>query len=138
MVRRNNREIGSRYEEYAAAFLAKQGLSIIERNYRCKAGEIDIVARDGRTYVFCEVKYRRTAISGDPAEAVDSHKQRKIFLAASWYLKERRLPEDTPCRFDVLALQDSSSGNCEQAPDLGGKPAQKTAVRWIPNAFGSW
>ena len=53
MKRQNNREVGSRYEKRAAAFLERQGLAIVELNYRCRAGEIDIVARDGETYVLC-------------------------------------------------------------------------------------
>ena len=126
MKRQNNREVGSRYEKRAAAFLERQGLTIVELNYRCRAGEIDIVARDGETYVFCEVKYRRTLASGDPAEAVDWRKQRKIYLAASWYLREKRLALDTPCRFDVVALWGEE----------GEEGEEKTKIRWIPNAFG--
>ncbi len=138
MGRQNNREIGSRYEEQAAAFLAEQGLVILERNYRCRGGEIDIVAREGKTYVFCEVKYRKTSMSGDPAEAVDGRKQRKIYLAASWYLREHRLPEDTPCRFDVVALWGTNEAERGKRSLSGGKPDEKTGIRWIPNAFGGW
>lgn len=125
MKRQNNREVGSRYEKRAAAFLERQGLTIVERNYRCRAGEIDIIARDGETCVFCEVKYRRTLAGGDPAEAVDWRKQRKICLAASWYLRERRIAQDVPCRFDVVALWGEMGGNGEE----------KTKIRWIPDAF---
>lgn len=123
MVRKNQREVGSRYEEKAAAFLQKQGLMIVERNYRCRTGEIDIVARDQGTYVFCEVKYRQDNGAGDPAEAVDWRKQHTIFQTASWYLYQNRLPEDTPCRFDMVAIIGNEK-DCE--------------IRWVQNAFGGW
>ena len=55
-MKRNQREVGSCYEEKAAAYLTEQGLTVVERNYRCRTGEIDIIARDGACYVFCEVK----------------------------------------------------------------------------------
>lgn len=86
-------------------------------------GEIDIVARDGETVVFCEVKYRYDHAAGDPAAAVDYRKQQKIFRVAQWYLQAHRLPEETPCRFDVMAI--SGTGDSVQ-------------MRWIPDAFGSW
>ncbi len=120
---RNLKTVGSRYEQEAAAFLSKSGLTVIEQNYRCRAGEIDIIAREGQTLVFCEVKYRYDSGAGDPAAAVDGRKQQTIFRVAQWYMQKCRLPEDTPCRFDVIAM----TGVGE---DL--------KIRWIPNAFGSW
>lgn len=120
---RNQRTVGSRYEQEAAAFLSKKGLTIITQNYRCRAGEIDLIARDGQTLVFCEVKYRYNGGSGDPAAAVDYRKQQTIFRVAQWYLQVSRLPEDTPCRFDVVAIT-----------GVG----ERLQIRWIPDAFGSW
>ena len=67
----NKRKTGSRYEEQAAAFLEKQGLLVIEKNFRCKSGEIDLIARDGRYLVFVEVKYRSSGSNGYAAAAVD-------------------------------------------------------------------
>ncbi len=100
----NKRATGGRYEEMAAAFLQEKGYRILERNYRDRYGEIDLIARDGRYLVFVEVKYRHSSASGYPEEAVDSRKQARIRHAASYYLYSRHYPEDTPCRFDVVAI----------------------------------
>ncbi|MEY8352207.1 YraN family protein [Lachnospiraceae bacterium 54-53] len=101
---KNNREIGNEYEDVAAACLEQAGYVILERNYRNKLGEIDIVAEDGRDLVFIEVKYRLNLKKGDPAEAVHSKKQHRIRNAARGYLYQHRLGEDVPCRFDVVAI----------------------------------
>lgn len=114
--RENKRKLGSRYEQMAADFLTKQGLTVIEKNYRCRYGEIDLIVRDGRYLVFTEVKYRSSKRKGDPAEAVDSHKQQRILQTARYYLYSRRYGEETPCRFDVVSI-------------LGGE------IHWIRNAF---
>lgn len=100
----NHRATGSRYEEMAAAFLEKQGYQILDRNYRGRTSEIDLVAKDGRYLVFVEVKYRKSSASGYPEEAVDARKQARIRHAAASYLYSRHYPEDTPCRFDVVAI----------------------------------
>ena len=68
----NNRETGSRFEEQVADFLKKQGFRILDRNFRCREGEIDIIARDGAYLVFIEVKYRRTKAAGSALEAIDA------------------------------------------------------------------
>lgn len=101
---RNNREIGNRFEEMAAGYLRDTGYVILERNYRSKLGEIDIIARDGRILVFVEVKYRMNLEKGDPAEAVHGQKQRRIRNAARMYLYHHQLGEEVPCRFDVVAI----------------------------------
>ena len=77
---------------------------MVARNYRCHTGEIDLIAKDGETLVFVEVKYRRGNRAGRPEEAVDFRKQKKISQTAAWYLKEKGLSLDTPCRFDVVAI----------------------------------
>ncbi len=100
----NKRAAGSRYEEKAAAFLQERGYQIVEKNYRERYGEIDLIARDGRYLVFVEVKFRRGAASGYPEEAVDARKQERIRHAATRYLCDRRYPADTPCRFDVVSI----------------------------------
>lgn len=100
----NKRQIGSAQEERAAAFLEKNGYRIVEKNYRCRAGEIDLIAWHQGYLVFVEVKYRSSDHMGSPEEAVDFRKQKKISRAASWYLMEQRLSIDTPCRFDVAAV----------------------------------
>lgn len=100
----NNRRTGSRYESVAADYLVEQGYRILERNFYSRQGEIDLVARDGRYLVFVEVKYRSGTANGSPAEAVGPLKQRRIRGTARYYLYSRGLPEDTPCRFDVVAV----------------------------------
>lgn len=101
---KNKRQIGSHFEEKAAACLQKRGWKILERNYRCRQGEIDLICWDGRYLVFVEVKYRKNSAFGMPAEAVDARKQHRIRESAQFYLNSRRYPEDTPCRFDVVAI----------------------------------
>ena len=100
----NKRETGSRFEEIAADYLQHAGYEILERNYRDRSGEIDLIAKDGSYYVFVEVKYRENASMGDPAEAVDARKQLKIRNTARRYLYRNRLGESVPCRFDVVAI----------------------------------
>jgi putative endonuclease len=95
---------GKRGEELAAAYLAKAGYRIIERNYRCFFGEIDIVAEEGETLVFVEVKSRRSAAYGDPQLAVGREKQKKISRIAMNYLTERHWCH-RPARFDVVAVK---------------------------------
>lgn len=100
----NKRSLGQEKEAAAAEYLISQGYTIERMNYSCRRGEIDIIARDGEYLVFCEVKYRKTPASGYPAEAVSAAKQRHICDSAIVYLSSRRLPEDTPVRFDVVSI----------------------------------
>ena len=103
--RRNNRETGSYYERMAGVYLTEKGYEILEYNYRCKLGEIDIIARDGDYLVFCEVKYRADDRKGTPAEAVDYAKQRVISKSALYYMTVNGIDE-IPCRFDVVSIED--------------------------------
>ncbi|HTS21553.1 MAG TPA: YraN family protein [Casimicrobiaceae bacterium] len=93
---------GTAAEALAARFLAERGLSIVERNYRCRGGEIDIVARDGTTVVFVEVRMRRSRAFGGPGESITAAKRRRLRLAAEHYLA--RLPREPACRFDAILL----------------------------------
>ena len=93
----NRRQTGTAYERRAGEYLKEQGYELIGYNFRCRQGEIDIIARDGRYLVFAEVKYRRDGQTGDPLEAVDRAKQRRISRTAQYYCL-------TPCRFDVAAV----------------------------------
>ena len=95
-----DRLLGDRGERAAGRYLRRRGLRLITRNYRTSQGEIDLIARDGPTLVFVEVKARRR---GAPAEAVTPEKQRRLTLAALHFLKRHRLL-DCPCRFDVVAV----------------------------------
>ncbi len=94
---------GKRGEDLAAAYLAETGFRIVERNYRCRFGEIDIVAEEGKTLVFVEVKSRRSAAYGGPLLAVDARKQGKISRVSLHYLAERNACH-RPARFDVVAV----------------------------------
>ena len=83
----NKRKTGAEYEEKAASWLEKQGMRILEKNYRCREGEIDLVAMDGSYLVFVEVKYRRDQHAGHPAEAVDDlmmRESRSENMALMW------------------------------------------------------
>ncbi|SNB46361.1 YraN family protein [Geobacter sp. DSM 9736] len=95
--------LGARGEQLAAAYLKGKKFVILERNYRCKGGEVDIIARDGRTVVFVEVKTRRNHAFGLPQEAVTLFKQRQISKAALVWLSQHRQLE-APARFDVVAV----------------------------------
>ena len=117
-MKQNNRAVGTAYEQIAGRFLEKKGFQILEYNYRCRAGEIDLIAREGGYLVFVEVKYRRTADQGDPEEAVDQRKRRRIGQAAAYYLYLHGLPENTLCRFDVVALIPGKYRICKNAFEL--------------------
>jgi len=95
---------GKEGEELAAAYLARAGYRIVQRNYRCVFGEIDIVAWEGKTLVFAEVKSRRTEAFGAPQVAVGPAKQDKISKIALNYLSEKHLCRH-PARFDVVAVK---------------------------------
>lgn len=100
----NKRLIGTVYEKAAGSYLMKQGYQILQYNFRCRMGEVDIIAKDGAYLVFVEVKYRTNTASGEPLEAVDLQKQRKISKAAAYYCMTHGYGETTPCRFDVAAI----------------------------------
>ena len=101
--RATSRRRGEEAEELAARFLAGQGLEILARNYRTRFGEVDLVARDGATLVFVEVRLRSWGAFGGAAGSVDGRKQRRIVAAARHYLA--RLGTEPACRFDVITLQ---------------------------------
>jgi putative endonuclease len=95
---------GESAEDRAARFLDARGLAILARNYRTRFGEIDLVAREGATLVFVEVRRRRSSAAfGGAAASVDEPKRRRLQAAARHYLS--RLGSEPPCRFDVVTLQ---------------------------------
>ena len=100
-----NKGTGELGEEVGANFLIERGYRIVERNFRCKGGEVDIIARDPRdkSLVFIEVKTRRGLSYGVPQLAVTPFKQRQISKAALTWLSKNRL-HDTNARFDVIAI----------------------------------
>ena len=109
---------GAAGETLACRYLETQGLTLVERNYRCRVGELDLIMRDGEHLVFVEVRSRRNSRYGTPAETVTISKQRRLIRAASYYLQRCRA--NLPCRFDIIAIiQD------EETPTL----------KWIKDAF---
>jgi putative endonuclease len=99
----NNRQVGAQKEALACEYLRQKGYVILEQNFRCRSGEIDIVARDGIYLVFVEVKFRSTNRLGGPLDAVDIRKQHKIRQVANWYLMQNRI-ENAWVRFDVVGI----------------------------------
>jgi len=95
--------IGKEGEKIAAAYLKKNGYEIIEINYRCPIGEIDIVAKEKNDLVFVEVKTRKSIDLGYPEQAVGMRKQKKMSQLALWYMQKRKIA-DTNARFDVVAI----------------------------------
>jgi len=95
--------LGAEGERAAEKYLRRQRYTIVARNYRCAAGEVDLIALDGATVVFVEVKTRTQAGFGSPLEAVDHRKQRQVQRAAQHYLSEHRL-HDRDARFDVVGV----------------------------------
>ena len=101
---KNSRAVGACYEQKAAQYLETLGYKIMEQNFHCKMGEIDLIAKDGRYLVFIEVKYRASTHMGQPQEAVDYRKQRKICKTAAYYCMKYQISPQQPCRFDVAAF----------------------------------
>lgn len=104
-------------EDAAAAFLAGRGLELLQRNYRCRFGEIDLVLRDGRTLVFVEVRYRGSRTFGGAAESITSSKREKLLRTARHYMAAHG--QFPACRFDAVLLNGDTSD-----------------IEWVPNAFG--
>ena len=109
---------GARAEEICSDLMRRAGLRILERNWRCRHGEIDLVAEDQGTLVFAEVRLRRSARFGGAAESVTAAKRSRLLAAAGLYAAGRR---ERPCRFDVLLLDS----------------LDPPRVEWIRDAFGA-
>ena len=110
----NKRESGSFYEDAACEYLKGHGVHVLQRNYRCKMGEIDIIGRLDECIIFFEVKYRKSEECGTPLAAVDYKKQKTICRCASVYCMQH--PYITSIRYDVIGISD-------------------TKIDWIQNAF---
>lgn len=114
----NRANSGGGAEDRAAAFLSERGLKIIERNYRCRFGEIDLIAKSGPSVVFVEVRARASDAFGGAAASITHAKRRKLLATARYYLLCHGARE-AACRFDVVLL-------------TGPEPR----IEWIENAFG--
>ena len=109
---------GDEAEQLAADFLQKQGLKLLDKNYRCRFGEIDLILLDKKTLVFAEVRLRKNPNFGGAASSITAQKQARIVHTAQHYLStQHNLP---PCRFDVVLLNELADKHIE----------------WIQNAFG--
>jgi len=108
-VREQGRSVGEEGEEAAVQYLLRRGYHILQRNYRCRFGEIDLIARDGGTLVFIEVKTRRSRRFGPAASAVTFEKQRHLIKASQMYMTQMKKAYEL-CRFDVVAVEMDAHG----------------------------
>jgi len=108
---------GAAAEQLAATFLQRHGLKITHRNYRCRFGEIDLIAQDGKSLVFIEVRSRRSEDFGGAAASITQDKRDKLLRTARHFLAQTR--SAAPCRFDAVLIH--------------GEPPR---LEWIKNAFG--
>ena len=116
---RSRYSLGKQGESAAAEYLSSSGIKILDRNFRCPLGEIDLIARDGKTIVFVEVRARQADGICSPEESITMNKRRRLTRAALWYLKQRGLLGSN-ARFDVVAIR---------------WDGEKPEINWIVNAF---
>ncbi|MDT8427706.1 MAG: YraN family protein [Pseudomonadales bacterium] len=118
---KNSQAFGAQQEQLAASYLQARGLVLLQSNFRCRVGEIDLIMRDDRVLVFIEVRYRRNKGFGTSVETVDRRKQQKLRRCARFFLATHGLTEQLVCRFDIIGLTAA--------------PGQEIEFNWIPNAF---
>lgn len=111
---------GQAAEGLACDYLQRQGLQLLQRNFRCRRGELDLVMRQGDTTVFVEVRFRTPSAFADGIASVDRHKQARLLAAAQYYLQQHPDAARGPCRFDVVAVTPTGGEN---------------RVEWITNAI---
>lgn len=120
-------QAGRAIEQLAARYLTSRGLLLIEANYQCRLGEIDLIMRHDEFLVFVEVRYRSRSDFICPITSINHRKQQKLLRTAQVYLKHRGLSDSLPCRFDVLGIN-RQDGKCH--------------FQWIPDAirpeFQAW
>jgi len=116
----HSRSRGAWAEDIALDFLRQRGLESVQRNYRCKAGELDLICADVRRLIFVEVRYRRANALVSAAESISARKRQRLRLAAAHFLMIHRMHAGRPCRFDVITV----TGSREQ-PEID----------WIQDAF---
>ncbi len=112
---------GHKSERQAGKYLVRQGLKLLQRNYRTPFGEIDLIMQQKETLVFVEVRFRRSNDFGTPAETVDLRKQAKLRAVAEHYLQKNKDKSQQACRFDIVAITTNQNGETFQ---------------WLQNAFG--
>lgn len=116
-----NQHKGRQAERLALGYLVDRGLEVVQTNFRCRHGEIDLVMREGRCLVFAEVRFRRTNRFADATRSVDSRKQLKLMRTANVFLGHNPELADLPVRFDIVAL-DRAEGN-------------NATINWTRDAF---
>jgi putative endonuclease len=119
MEKNYRKEAGDRGEELALRHLQAAGLKLLQRNYRCRGGEIDLVMREGAVLVLVEVRYRRDSHFGGAAASVSGLKQQRLLRAAQHLLQNNRAYRQQPARFDLVAIEGGSG----------------TQLNWIKDAF---
>ena len=124
MSRETTTELGRRAEARAVAHLEASGLKLLERNFRCRGGEIDLVMLEGQTLVLVEVRSRASAAFGGAAASVDGRKQRRLILAAKRLLLVRPAYRALSARFDVVAFDAANAALASTA-----------RIDWIRDAF---
>jgi putative endonuclease len=115
------RNLGRQWEDKAAEFLQRQGLTIIARGYRCRLGELDIVGSDDDRLIVVEVRARGRTDKGSATETVDRHKQQRIILATRHFLMQHPVWHSRPIRFDVIAIDEADSA--------------RPSMTWLKHAF---
>lgn len=111
---------GKNAEQFARHHLEQQGMRLVESNYHCKRGEIDLIMQDRDMLVFVEVRYRRSAAFGSATESITREKQHKLLVTARHYLQQYRI--SSPCRFDVVGITGQNGTD---------------NIEWIRDAFQS-
>jgi len=112
---------GLRFEDQARDYLQVHGLTLLQPNYHCRFGEIDLVMRDGDTLCFIEVKFRKSQLFGGAAASIPRAKQRKIIKTALFYIASHKHLANQPMRFDALLIQRQADGGDH--------------INWVRNAF---
>jgi len=117
-VKTRAKDLGDKAENAALTYIQQRGGKLVERNFNCRLGEIDLIIQDESTLAFVEVRFRSNASHGNAAESVTARKQQRIIRAAQFYLS--RTQQQAVCRLDVLTI-DSANGQLQ--------------IEWIKNAF---
>lgn len=112
--------LGTQFENLAANYLQQHQLIVLQRNFRCKLGEIDLIAKEKDCLVFAEVRYRKSSAFGSAAESITAAKQQKIIRTAQVYLQHKSWAQNVKCRFDVIAISQS---------------LESPKIEWIKDAF---
>ncbi|HEX9851998.1 MAG TPA: YraN family protein [Woeseiaceae bacterium] len=121
MAGSNQQSVARQTEQLALEHLQRNGLDLLERNFRCRHGEIDLIMRDQATLVFVEVRFRKYSQYASAVASVDAHKQRRLCRAGSHYLRTHPHHCNTPVRFDVVAFD--------------GPTQRDFTLQWLQDAF---